>query len=821
MSVGPFDRVELARVLVQALDEFGCPHAARTLAAEANVVPEDAHLAELRAAAQCGDFARAEAALDAAAASGVLQGRTASQQDIYTTLRMRLREQQYIELLVQRDLPGALACLRTRIAPLGGDPAHLQALAGKGKKESLFRARVVCCVMSHAVCWASTPVRLMLLEALADVRAAAKLEVGAPLIEDALAHLHTGDMWSAYYAHLARLFDASAAPLLDDERYWRLFVRALAEPQWQAPLTHVLHSSLYAALPPARRQDAYLALARILASDVARAAPEASTCLRALPVLDSVRVSVLRTLLEALSTSDEPAAKRSRGPSDDDSMRSAGIVLITVLESMQGAALGASAPLVAALVDSQAFALDASLRALVAPAYHVPLLHMVLVVMQAARGARAPPAPALALLASAALRALTDLDWCAAALAQPTSDAALEAEHVLDLLAAIVAHAVHPAMPLDPGTWLVPLRETHMLAGVLDLVTCAPRVPAHVRGLAPLLALCDALAARAESAPLLARAGALSALCDHALTPLLDAGHVDAVLASGDANPLHALWLRELHIAVRLVENARASADVFVGMYAAQVRHTLEFAPLRPRAARTLPLDVALLAEVAAVLRLFRAMWRAARAPPARPGVPARDAARALPLGTELIDRAPHLLFQLAYLQHHPHELRALLGAADLPDADARTLCDAARASLSDALGTLLALLCDICAAPAVLTAGVDEWPALPAPIHPSLHSAQGGAAVGTLLELAASLTDARAGDALEQCLVLCVTQAALWAHVPPPADARALADTAHAEIDAGLARDIDAALAGARAAVASPLWEPLRAFARRSLIYP
>lgn len=128
MSVGPFDRVELARVLVQALDELGCPNAARTLAAEANVVPEDARLAELRDAAQCGDFARAEAALDAAAASGALQGRTATQQDIYTTLRMRLREQQYLELLVQRDLPGALACLRTRIAPLGGDPARLQAL---------------------------------------------------------------------------------------------------------------------------------------------------------------------------------------------------------------------------------------------------------------------------------------------------------------------------------------------------------------------------------------------------------------------------------------------------------------------------------------------------------------------------------------------------------------------------------------------------------------------------------------------------------------------------------------------------------------------
>lgn len=228
--------------------------------------------------------------------------------------------------------------------------AHLQALAGKGKKESLFRARVLCYLMSHAVCWDSTPVRIAILEALADVHASAKLEVAVPLVSRALERKDDSEMWRAYCAHLCGLFDATSAPLLDGDA-WTLFSRALEAPSWQVPLVHVLQSSLYAALSPSRRQDAYLALARFLASSDAYATPEASACLRTLPVPDSVRVSVLRTLVESLTSDDEPIAKRSRSADNGDRVRSAAVVLITVLESMQGAALSASAALVGALFD--------------------------------------------------------------------------------------------------------------------------------------------------------------------------------------------------------------------------------------------------------------------------------------------------------------------------------------------------------------------------------------------------------------------------------------------------------------------------------------
>ncbi|WFD37007.1 hypothetical protein MCUN1_003899 [Malassezia cuniculi] len=503
-------------------------------------------------------------------------------------------------------------------------------------------------------------------------------------------------------------------------------------------------------------------------------------------------------------------------------------------------------PLVASLVDLQEFPLEASLRALVEPAYHVPLLHMMLVVCSGARATRASFADvqvqsAMHAVASAALRCLGDLEWCAAALAHPASESASDAEGVLNLVVSIVEQVVHADMPLDAGAWLAPLRETSILPGAAALLGQATRVPGapgHVLFLAPLLALIDALAAREQTAELVALAGVVPALCDHALTPLLDGGHVDAVLASGDANPIHALWLRELHVVVHLVENAgqrfiETDADAFVAMYTAQLRRTLSFAPLRPRHSRTLPLDIAQLDEIAAVARLFLGMWRGRHGQAARPGVPPRKAAT-MPLGAELVERAPHVLYQLVYLQQHPQELRALLGATELEEKDGAALVQAACASLLDASSALIAFLCDICACATVLTADVDDWPALPAPIHPSLHAAPGVATVGTLLEYASVLTDslkktdkrALTEVALEQCLLLCVTQAAVWAHVPPHDSERAGVETAHAEIDAGLVRDVDAAISAAAAATPSPFWDALRAFSHRSLgsrarIYP
>ncbi|WFC96035.1 snoRNA-binding rRNA-processing protein utp10 [Malassezia brasiliensis] len=222
---------------------------------------------------------------------------------------------------------------------------HAAALAGTKKDAAAFRSRVLCYVLSHAVCWPSTAAATGLLHAVHRVDAPCKLPTVAPLVARAVA---APDAVPA--AYLALLFATYDARALTDAT-WDALLAALRGPAaLQDAAVHVLQAGLLAALPRERRAAALLALARAVADPRVATTPAAAAALRTLPVADEVLVDVLRTLLAALQP-DEDDARAKRARTADDGVQAAAVVLIAVLEGMQSRTLGVRAPLVAALFD--------------------------------------------------------------------------------------------------------------------------------------------------------------------------------------------------------------------------------------------------------------------------------------------------------------------------------------------------------------------------------------------------------------------------------------------------------------------------------------
>jgi len=496
------------------------------------------------------------------------------------------------------------------------------------------------------------------------------------------------------------------------------------------------------------------------------------------------------------------------------------------------------APAVRAMADALAHALDVPAYALPAALSEAsseartPLLQCMLAIVLAARRLGEPVASVSAVMAHA-MHVLARLDALTPLLDVPSSEAARRAEYDLDVLVAVV-QAGMTCVP--PSVWLHPLRETPVLRGVRQLLAHAPLAPpgewagaprTHVRFFAPLMRLLEGLAAQPAACELLAHAGMVRTLGTHALSAALENGCMDATLPSGEPNPMHTAWLLVLRTVVRIVENVGSEArvhlvdadvDAFVHMCGGQLRRALAWAPLT-HAQR---LDVAELHEVRTTLRLFHSMW-VAKAPRASQDTPRVHARAHIPLGDVLAELAPRLLPSLAYLATHATELRAWLGL----EADgAEPLLQAAQAAVDEALCVLLALLWALSSADLVLTHEPSAWPALPALIAPTLHVAPGApASLGTLLELASTLTtrsrgDVRTHEALEQCVGLCATQALIWAKAPGPPDAMAAwqvqVDQAHAEVAAGLGRDLEAAIQAADEANHSAWWDVLRALELR-----
>ena len=223
---------------------------------------------------------------------------------------------------------------------------HTAMLRGTGKKETLFRSKVLCYLLSHAVCTQDVHMRMALLGIVRDVPAPCKLTTVLPLIQEAVDG-HVQD--PVYLQLLYETYDASAD--LDRTSFAYLERSLRGGVHLQQAALGTLHG-LYPALRMEHKQAVFLAMAETLADPHTPSVAGASAALRSLPVSDAVLVSVLRSLCESLEEEDEEAPKRARTHSTrDEQVRHAAVVLITVLESMQSRTLGMEASLVAALFD--------------------------------------------------------------------------------------------------------------------------------------------------------------------------------------------------------------------------------------------------------------------------------------------------------------------------------------------------------------------------------------------------------------------------------------------------------------------------------------
>lgn len=227
--------------------------------------------------------------------------------------------------------------------------AHAVALAGSKKDQVVLRNRVLCYVLSHAVCWDSLHARTALLRAVHRVAAPCKLQTLLPLVEASVAApLPAEPRRDTYLDLLFACYEGGSI----ERSSWAAFLQALQSDAPSGLQTAALHAldRIFLALTPELREEAFLALATTLANPKIRGTPEAAAALRTLPVSDGVLVAVLRTLLASLGEVDEERS-RKRARSDDEAVRGAAVVLITVLESVQSRTLGMSAALVAALFD--------------------------------------------------------------------------------------------------------------------------------------------------------------------------------------------------------------------------------------------------------------------------------------------------------------------------------------------------------------------------------------------------------------------------------------------------------------------------------------
>lgn len=154
---GPFfghNREEVTRILIQGLSDLGYNTAADALSRESGFQFEVPSVAAFRSAVQSGDWSEAEALLfgrpqedggvslggDNSSTSrwlktspppsrnssgGLPLGEGANRHEML----FRMRQQKYLELLEDRDLPSALHVLRNELAPLNQDTQRLHFLS--------------------------------------------------------------------------------------------------------------------------------------------------------------------------------------------------------------------------------------------------------------------------------------------------------------------------------------------------------------------------------------------------------------------------------------------------------------------------------------------------------------------------------------------------------------------------------------------------------------------------------------------------------------------------------------------------------------------
>ncbi|KAJ3354215.1 hypothetical protein GGF32_002644 [Allomyces javanicus] len=129
LTVGPnlhVRRDELVRLLTDELRRLGYTQSAAELERESNVPFESHDVAQFRSAILAGQWADAVQLLPTV---GVPPGQPDVPNGAYATALFLIKEQQYLELLEQQNVPAALTVLREELTPLQHDPTRLHELS--------------------------------------------------------------------------------------------------------------------------------------------------------------------------------------------------------------------------------------------------------------------------------------------------------------------------------------------------------------------------------------------------------------------------------------------------------------------------------------------------------------------------------------------------------------------------------------------------------------------------------------------------------------------------------------------------------------------
>ena len=145
------DREEVARLLIQGLNDLGYSDTAHKLVQESGYELESPSVAAFRHAILNGEWSEAEALLFGSQRSndggGVSisngngnrhEGLVLAERADKDVLRFRLRRQKYLELLEERDHGGALMVLRQELTPLHQDVGQLHILSGSAARSHAF-----------------------------------------------------------------------------------------------------------------------------------------------------------------------------------------------------------------------------------------------------------------------------------------------------------------------------------------------------------------------------------------------------------------------------------------------------------------------------------------------------------------------------------------------------------------------------------------------------------------------------------------------------------------------------------------------------------
>lgn len=278
----------------------------------------------------------------------------------------------YLGQLVERK--SAFRNDATLLPQLHGE--SLQVARQDGRKEVGHKHGMVCFIVSHILCIDSLPTRLVLLQSLAAVSNAAKLEMLLPLIRDvvegnmalATKGLRSSDERELYLELLFASYDASCRSVVEEASSgaWPLFLQAVegkeGKRQVQKAAVRALDKAgLFNALSPLMRKESYLHLASIVADPSLPASPEVASALRELQVDSAILIAVLSELRETITSKalSGPESKRARTSlGSDETMKRTCAVLVAVLESAVGSKLVCSGALLYELFEVLRVAVD-------------------------------------------------------------------------------------------------------------------------------------------------------------------------------------------------------------------------------------------------------------------------------------------------------------------------------------------------------------------------------------------------------------------------------------------------------------------------------